>query len=158
MAETFTSSVTVASLLRFGATPEAAVRSFLDEFRDRRDQALARINAPQNPPETATLCWGKAPELPDSATRPPFSTSFTTRKPTDAPQPEKNDKTLRIRERLRVVERVKIASETNKEVYIETERVRAWVGDGSDGRRWILECTPDGEKRVVAKGAPVTVS
>lgn len=126
-------------------------------FRTRYDQALEQLRVVPGAGETAVLCWGGTAHDPAND---PLKTGvgFTTRKPADEPkEPDDRNKPIKLTERLRIVEKIKVRSEADSEVSVTVERMRAWFADGSDGKRYVLVFHPAGQKIVVAEGAPVNV-
>lgn len=153
---TSSTSITLAANFATPAAPETIVKSFLEAFQDRRDQRLEQLRNPPGRVETASVCWGKAPALPQSSTNPSnpdeFGTRAINRKPTEPPEDPDQDKTIRLTERRRKVEKIKVTAQDDKEVFVVVERMLEWTADGSDGQRYLLKFNPKGPKDVVAGG------
>lgn len=145
------------------AAPEVIVKSFFEAFKDRRDQRLEQLREPPGVEETASICWGKAQQLPQSTTNPTQpdkfgqSVSVTSRKPDEPPKVPDKDKPIRLRERYRYVEKIKVTAEDDKSVFVMVERMRAWLADGSDGKKYILEFNPKGPKAVLTEGEKLPI-
>lgn len=146
----YTSTVSLPQA-NFAPAAETLVKSFVDAFKDRREQRLEQLRAPPGGEETATICWGVAPALDKSVTNPTHAISVVNRKPDEPPRADEDDG-IRLRERQRYVEKIKVTSENNKSVFVKVERMRAWIADGSDGKKYLLEFNPKGQKVVLKEG------
>jgi hypothetical protein len=138
-----------------GGSTESAVKSFVDAFKDRREQRLEQLrNPPGADEEPATLCWGRAPSFPDSSTNAPDGGGFSIRDSDEEKDPpEEGKKKITLREKLRVVEKVKVAAEGDDATFVVVERMRTWVANGSDGYQYVMQFTPKGQKYVIAEGS-----
>lgn len=92
-----------------------------ESFRERRDQALARLRAPPGETQEATLCWG-GPGNYQFSTTAEQGGGFNTRDPKDDKDDPK-EKVLEWHETSRKTKTVRVENPEDSEQYVMVKRI-----------------------------------